>query len=289
MPPNGNPPVVGSPLFAIRKWAELLTLGQRQALAWISLWEVFRIRPFSFYCALITELCLRYKPETGSIPLRCVERALTLEDVTRILGVRSEGLSILLKSSISYASDFKELLGIPFEKIKGRSESDIQLGKLRWDFTHVPRSAEGMTSGRAPHISISVASRPSHKEGVGCDIPELDDIDIDVVPPPVLLFDEEWREKEKERIREVHERAMIEDEPEVFHQELDLTINHWPLSDDERYSLRSFLTYLFGELCFMICLRVELIYRWFGQLDGWIIGASGLGSSGCGPTTPSSL
>ncbi|ERN18427.1 hypothetical protein AMTR_s00189p00031800 [Amborella trichopoda] len=33
--------------------------------------------------------------------------------------------------STSDASDCKELLGIPFEKIRGRHDSEIHLGKLR--------------------------------------------------------------------------------------------------------------------------------------------------------------
>ncbi|ERM98417.1 hypothetical protein AMTR_s00072p00102490 [Amborella trichopoda] len=136
-----------------------------------------------------------------------------------------------------------------------------------------------MTGGRAPHISISAASRPSHRgkapmeegsesrgpgvsgsvqgesshrptrvavralaessvrssgdpEGVECDSPKLDDVDMDAVPPPTLLSDEEWREQERERIRDTHEWAMIEDEPKVIRQEVDLTIDHGPLSDE---------------------------------------------------------
>ncbi|ERM93759.1 hypothetical protein AMTR_s00004p00269090 [Amborella trichopoda] len=43
---------------------------------------------------------------------------------------------------------------------------------------------------------------------------------------------------------------MIEDEPEVLRQEVDLTIDHGPLSDDERCSLQAFLVYLFREFLF---------------------------------------
>ncbi|ERM97840.1 hypothetical protein AMTR_s00118p00111160 [Amborella trichopoda] len=118
-----------------------------------------------------------------------------------------------------------------------------------------------MAGGRVHHILISAASRPSQigkvpmeedrdPEGVGCDILKLDDVDIDAVPPPVLLSDEEWREQERERIREAHEWAMIKDDPELFRQEVDLTINNGPLSDDERCSLWAFLAYLFGEFLF---------------------------------------
>ncbi|ERN04674.1 hypothetical protein AMTR_s00076p00121030 [Amborella trichopoda] len=43
---------------------------------------------------------------------------------------------------------------------------------------------------------------------------------------------------------------MIEDELEVFRQEVDLTIDHGPLSDSEIHSLQAFLVYLFGEFLF---------------------------------------
>ncbi|ERN04675.1 hypothetical protein AMTR_s00076p00121100, partial [Amborella trichopoda] len=94
-------------------------------------------------------------PETCSIPLRCGELAPTLEDATQILRVRSEGepfLSIPPGMSTSYASDCKELLSIPFEKIKGRHDLEMHLGKLRWEFTGVPHSAKRMIGGCAPHI-----------------------------------------------------------------------------------------------------------------------------------------
>ncbi|ERN02528.1 hypothetical protein AMTR_s00083p00122040 [Amborella trichopoda] len=133
----------GSHLFAIHKWAAL-TLEQRQALAQIGLWET----------------------ETYSIPLRCGELASTLEEVIRILGVRSGGepfLSIPPRMSTSYAYDCKELLGISLEKINRRHDSEIHLGKLRWEFTGVPHRAERMMGGRAPQVSVFVGRRPSHK------------------------------------------------------------------------------------------------------------------------------
>ncbi|ERN16671.1 hypothetical protein AMTR_s00051p00177750 [Amborella trichopoda] len=210
---------------------------QRQALAQIGLWVVCRIRPFSVDRPLITELCLRYRLETCSIPLQCGELAPTLEDVTRILG-GSEGepfLGIPLGMSTSYASDCKDVLGILFEKIRGRHDLDIHLGKLRWEFTAVPHRAERMIGGRSPQVLVFVCRRPSHKgkapvgewclvsesiqgessrsssrsaarssgdaKGVKSDIPDLSDgsaiFDEDTMPPQVSLTDEEWREQER--------------------------------------------------------------------------------------------
>ncbi|ERM98767.1 hypothetical protein AMTR_s00082p00164090 [Amborella trichopoda] len=124
-----------------------LELYFSEALAWIGLWEVCWIRPFSLERALITELCLRYRLEACSIPLRCGEPL----------------LSIPPGMSTSYASDCKELLGIPFEKVRGRHDSEIHLGKLRWEFTGVPHCAKRMMGGRAPQDSVSVGRRPSRK------------------------------------------------------------------------------------------------------------------------------
>ncbi|ERM95450.1 hypothetical protein AMTR_s00008p00255650 [Amborella trichopoda] len=181
----------------VDSWAE-------EALGRIGLWEVCWIRPFTLDLALLAKLCLRYRSETCSIPLRCGELAPTLEDVTRILGVRSEGepfLSIPLIMSTSYAFDCKELLGIPFEKIKGWHDSEIHLGKLRWEFTRVPHRVERMMDGCAPqgefsHPSSRGAARSSgDAEGVGHDIPDLGDgsafFDEDTVPLLAVLIDEE--------------------------------------------------------------------------------------------------
>ncbi|ERN11895.1 hypothetical protein AMTR_s00020p00202690 [Amborella trichopoda] len=57
---------------------------------------------------------------------------------------------------------------------------------------------------------------------------------------------------------------------EVFRQEVDLTIDHGPLSDSEIYSLRAFLAYLFGEFLFVDQSkgRAHLsVVRATGQLD----------------------
>ncbi|ERN12160.1 hypothetical protein AMTR_s00034p00047350 [Amborella trichopoda] len=130
--------------------------------------------------------------------------------------------------SPSYAFDCKELLSIPFENIRGRHDSEIHLGKLRWEFTGIPHRAERTIGGRAP--LVFVGRRPSHRgkapveedgvgvsesvqgesshpstkgvarssgdaEGLWCDTPDLGDgVEIfyeDTVPPQVLLTDEE--------------------------------------------------------------------------------------------------
>ncbi|ERM98766.1 hypothetical protein AMTR_s00082p00164070 [Amborella trichopoda] len=44
---------------------------------------------------------------------------------------------------------------------------------------------------------------------------------------------------------------MIEDKPEVFREEVDLIIDHGPLSNSEIYSLRAFLAYSFEEFLFV--------------------------------------
>ncbi|ERN10451.1 hypothetical protein AMTR_s00026p00231340 [Amborella trichopoda] len=132
--------------------------------------------------------------------------------------------------STSYDCGCKELLGIPFDKIRGRHDSEIHLGKLRWEFIGVAHLARRMMGGRAPQgessypSSRGVARSSGDEEGVGCDIPNLGDgstfFDEDAVPPQTSLTDEEWREQERERIRDAHEQAMIEDEQEVFPEEI---------------------------------------------------------------------
>ncbi|ERN16686.1 hypothetical protein AMTR_s00051p00205220 [Amborella trichopoda] len=123
--------------------------------------------------------------------------------------------------------------GISLEKIKGRRDSEIHLGKLRLEFTGVPHRAERRMGDRAPQVSVSVGRRLSHKgkapvreegagvsesvrgesshpsfrgaarssgdaKGVGSDIPDLGDGSAffyeDTVPPQMSLTDEEWQE-----------------------------------------------------------------------------------------------
>ncbi|ERM93738.1 hypothetical protein AMTR_s00004p00260860 [Amborella trichopoda] len=110
--------------------------------------------------------------------------------------------------------------------------------------------------GESSHPSTRGDAQSSgDAKGVGRDTPNLGDgssfFDEDTVPPHVSLTDEEWQGQERERIRDMHEQAMIEDKLKVFREEVDLTIDHGPLSDSEIYSLRAFLAYLFGEFLFV--------------------------------------
>ncbi|ERN12055.1 hypothetical protein AMTR_s00035p00152670 [Amborella trichopoda] len=139
-------------------------------------------------------------PETCSILLRSGQLAPTLEDITWILGVRSEGepfLSIPPGLSTSYASDSKELLGIPFEKIRGKHDSDIHLGKLRRPFYKGKAPVEEDDAGVSESMQ-GESSQPS--SSVGCDTPDHGDgsafFDEDTVPPQASLADEEAREIE---------------------------------------------------------------------------------------------
>ncbi|ERN04717.1 hypothetical protein AMTR_s00076p00192250 [Amborella trichopoda] len=117
------------------------------------------------------------------------------------------------------------------------------------------RASESVQDESRHHLSRGAARSSGDVEGVGRDIPDLGDgstfFDEDTVPPQTSLTDEEWREQERERIWDAHERTMNEDEPEMFQEEVDLTIDHGPLSNSEIYSLWAFLAYLFGEFLFV--------------------------------------
>ncbi|ERN14243.1 hypothetical protein AMTR_s00033p00141850 [Amborella trichopoda] len=58
----------------------------------IGLWQVCRIDAFPLDMALISALVHRFHPETGTFPFPCGETGITLEEVTRILGVDGEPL-----------------------------------------------------------------------------------------------------------------------------------------------------------------------------------------------------
>ncbi|ERN10182.1 hypothetical protein AMTR_s00168p00069430 [Amborella trichopoda] len=143
--------------------------------------------------------------ETSLIPLRRGEITLTLEDVTRILGVRSEGepfLSIPPKSCVSYASACTELLGK--DPVEEASESRAP-------------GVRGSVQGESSHPLTRATTRALAESGDPEGIRFEDDAssDEDTVSSSVLLSDEERRERESETIRDAYERAMIMSEPEI--------------------------------------------------------------------------
>ncbi|ERN06754.1 hypothetical protein AMTR_s00005p00110250 [Amborella trichopoda] len=46
---------------------------------------------------------------------------------------------------------------------RGRHDSVISLGKLRFEFTGVPHCAGRVMGGHPPHVSVSVGMRPSRR------------------------------------------------------------------------------------------------------------------------------
>ncbi|ERN16540.1 hypothetical protein AMTR_s00031p00138370 [Amborella trichopoda] len=101
--------------------------------------------------------------------------------------------------STSYTSECKELVCIPFKKIRGRYDSEIHLGKLRRP-SHkgkAPVEEDGAgtsesVQGEFSHPSSRGVARSSRDaEGVGHDISDLGDgsafFDEDIVPPQAFL------------------------------------------------------------------------------------------------------
>ncbi|ERN16153.1 hypothetical protein AMTR_s00030p00220820 [Amborella trichopoda] len=153
----------------------------------------------------------------------------TLEDVTKILGVPSEGkpfLSIPSGASTSFASECTELLGVPLESIWVRTDMEIHLGKLR-HLAHTEEDdglREPEESGQAQGESIqcltsttararrrlgeSSAQTSRYSKGVNCDVSEPGDIDAedripsdeDTTLPPMPLSDQEMREKIEKKL-----------------------------------------------------------------------------------------
>ncbi|ERN11858.1 hypothetical protein AMTR_s00020p00124950 [Amborella trichopoda] len=87
---------------------------------------------------------------------------------------------------------------------------------------------------------------------------------------------------------------MIEDKLEAFRQEVDLIIDHGPLSNSEIYSLRAILAYLFGEFLFVdrskgrAHLSMVWTTRQLDYLEGLFNLPSGLGVGAHHHSSPSS-
>ncbi|ERM95382.1 hypothetical protein AMTRI_Chr04g183260 [Amborella trichopoda] len=116
-------------LYGVHWGARILPPRLVREVLDIGLWEVCQIDAFPLDMALINALVHLFQPETRTFPFPCEETGITLEAVTRILGVGSDGLPLRCDPPFddrSFWGEVIEMLG------------DVPPKERRWDEKSLP-------------------------------------------------------------------------------------------------------------------------------------------------------
>ncbi|XP_028206329.1 serine/threonine-protein phosphatase 7 long form homolog [Glycine soja] len=110
---------------------EIVPLLRQCGFYWIMKMGYLKIN-----AALITAFIERWRPETHTFHLRCGEATITLQDVSVLLGLRTNGAPLIGSTNLVWADLCEELLGVrPQEgEIEG---SVVKLSWLAHHFSHI--------------------------------------------------------------------------------------------------------------------------------------------------------
>ncbi|KAH1212773.1 Serine/threonine-protein phosphatase 7 long form [Glycine max] len=110
---------------------EIVPLLRQCGFYWI-----MRMGYLKINAALISAFIERWRPETHTFHLRCGEATITLQDVSVLLGLRSDGAPLIGSTNLVWADLCEELLGVrPQEgEIEG---SVVKLSWLAHHFSHI--------------------------------------------------------------------------------------------------------------------------------------------------------
>ncbi|KAH1193489.1 Serine/threonine-protein phosphatase 7 long form [Glycine max] len=106
---------------------EIVPLLRQCGFYWI-----MRMRYLKINAALISAFIERWRPETHMFHLRCGEATITLQDVSVLLGLHSDGAPLIGSTNLVWADLCEELLG------EGETEgSVVKLSWLAHHFSHI--------------------------------------------------------------------------------------------------------------------------------------------------------
>ena len=86
---------------------EIIPLLRQSGFYWIMKMGYLKINS-----SLITALIERWRPETHTFHLRCGEATITLQDVSVLLGLHTEGAPLIGQTNLDWAELCEELLGV---------------------------------------------------------------------------------------------------------------------------------------------------------------------------------
>ncbi|KAH1213023.1 Serine/threonine-protein phosphatase 7 long form [Glycine max] len=86
---------------------EIIPLLRQPGFYWIMKMGYLKIN-----AALISALIERWRPETHTFHLRCGEATITLQDVSVLLGLRTDGAPLIGSTNLDWADLCEELLGV---------------------------------------------------------------------------------------------------------------------------------------------------------------------------------
>ncbi|KAL5173078.1 Serine/threonine-protein phosphatase 7 long form [Glycine soja] len=86
---------------------EIIPLLRQSGFYWI-----MKMRHLKINSSLITALIERWRPETHTFHLRCGEATITLQDVSVLLGLHTEGAPLIGQTNLDWAELCEELLGV---------------------------------------------------------------------------------------------------------------------------------------------------------------------------------
>ncbi|KAH1220836.1 Serine/threonine-protein phosphatase 7 long form [Glycine max] len=105
---------------------EIITLFRQSGFYWIMKMGYLKINS-----SLITALIERWRPETHTFYLRCREATITLQDVSVLLGLHTEGAPLIDQTNLDWAELCEKLLGVRPQECKLQGS----VVKLSW-LTH---------------------------------------------------------------------------------------------------------------------------------------------------------
>ncbi|KAL5130685.1 Serine/threonine-protein phosphatase 7 long form [Glycine soja] len=110
---------------------EIVPLLRQCGFYWI-----IKMRYLKINAALISAFIERWRPETHMFHLRCGEATITLQDVSVLLGLRTDGTPLIGSTNLDWADLCEELLGVrPQEgELEG---SVVKLSWLAHHFSHI--------------------------------------------------------------------------------------------------------------------------------------------------------